>query len=135
MNRLAAIAVTVALGALVGCYTVESGKAPRACGENVDEHVIAYNYGWNLFGCIPIVCGNANTDSWCPFTFFKDEVTHDAVLGGLKRHAAERNSRLSEVTCLDDKTVFFDFYYAPLPWIIQYKEVNYSAMTVKGDAK
>lgn len=135
MRVVSILALAAALFASGGCFVLESAKAPAACGDAVDEHLIAYNYGWNLFGCIPIVCGNANEDSWCPFAFFRNDVTHERVAERMRRYAERKGVRLEEVTCLDDRDVFFDLYYAPVPWIIQYKEVNFSAMTVKGGAE
>lgn len=123
--------------ALAGCFSVESAKAPPVMGEDAVEHVIVYNYGWNLFGCLPVVCGNGNFDSWCPFAFFRNEVRQDLAQAKLVDYADERNCDLRDLMVFDDRDVFFDFYYAPIPWVIQYKEINLSATLVKkaGEAR
>lgn len=121
--------------ALSGCFALESAKTPPVMGEDALEHVIVYNYGWNLFGCLPIVCGNADFDSWCPFTFFRNEVRQDLAQAKLVRLAEERGCELRDLLVFNDRDVFFDFYYAPIPWVVQYKEVNASATLVKRGGK
>lgn len=121
--------------ALSGCFVVDTAKTPPIMGEDAVEHVVAYNYGWNLFGCLPIVCGNDNLDSWCAFTFFKDEVRNDLVQAKIIKYAEDHNCDLKDLMLFHDRDVFFDFYYAPIPWVIQYKEVNCSATLVKKSGK
>ena len=121
--------------ALSGCFALEPAKAPPVLGEDAVEHVIVYNYGWNLFGCLPVVCGNDNEESWCPFTFFRDEVRLDLAQAKLFNRAESLGCDVRDYAVLKDRDVFFDFYYAPIPWVIQYKEVNCSATLVKRGGK
>ena len=89
------------------------------------------NYGWTLFGCVPLVCGNANADSWCPFTFFWNDLKPEQAKSRLDAVAAERNAVAKDVWYYGTNDVLFDAYYAPVPWVIVYKEVNISANLVK----
>lgn len=116
---------------LAGCFVLDAGKLPKGVGDDAVENVIVYNYGWNLFGLIPFVCGNRNADSWCPFAFFRDDVKHEYVHEWLMDYAKKNGYEISKVVGMDDEDVFFDFYYLPLPWIIQYHEVTYSAIMAK----
>lgn len=128
-------AILVGAAALAGCCHVEATKSPPVMGGDCVEHAIAYNYGWNLFGCLPIVCGNANGESWCPFSFFTDEVRGELLMDRLRERAEKAGLELKDIVCYNDRDVFFDFYYAPVPWIIQYREVNCSATFVRSRTK
>lgn len=118
-------------GLLAGCFSLEREPAIPQMGADAVEHVIAYNSGWYLLGCLPLVCGNVNDSSWCPFSIFCDEVQHGLVGGRVLSEAEKCGCDVRDMTCLDDQLVFFDCYYAPVPWIIQYKEVNVSANFVR----
>ena len=118
-------------GILAGCFSLEKTPAVPQMGEDAVEHVIAYNCGWYLFGCLPLLCGNINESSWCPFSFFCDEVRHELVGDKVLSCAEAQGCDVRDFVCFDDRLVFFDCYYAPVPWIIQYKEVNVSANFVR----
>lgn len=124
------LAFALALTSLTtGCFTVDSGTS-ALLAPGADEHVIVRNYGWNLFGCVPLVCGNADVESFWGSTFFSDEVTLDVVHEVLARHAAAGGREIRDVVALDDRQALFvpfSISYIPIPWIVQYKEVNVSA--------
>ena len=127
MRRLALALVFASL--MSGCFTVDSGTS-ALLAPDADEHVIVRNYGWNLFGFIPLVCGNADVDSFWGSTFFSDEVTLDVAHDVLARHAAAGGREIRDVVVLDDRQALFvpfSISYIPIPWIVQYKEVNVSA--------
>lgn len=126
MSRLAA----VALALCAGCYSVEVVDSP-VFGDASAGHVTVSNYGWTLFGCVPVVCGNANADSWCPFAFFCNDLRPEQAMSRLSSVAAERNAAETDVWYFGTNDVLFDLYYAPIPWVIVYKEVNLSANLVK----
>jgi len=131
--RLSAILLTILVA---GCCSLERTPAIAEMGDDAVEHVIAYNGGWYLFGCLPIVCGNEDLDSWCPFAFFRDEVRHELVGAKVIARAEGLGCDLRDFLCYDERLVFFDCYYAPVPWVLQYKEVNVSANLVrKGPVK
>lgn len=125
------IAIT-ALALCAGCYSVEIAESPVLGAESAG-HVTVSNYGWTLFGCVPLVCGNANAGSWCPFTFFWNDLRPEQAKARLDAVAAERNAVETDVWYLGTNDVLFDAYYSPVPWIIVYKEVNLSANLVKKD--
>lgn len=125
------IAIT-ALALCAGCYSVEIAESPVLGAESAG-HVTVSNYGWTLFGCVPLVCGNANAESWCPFTFFWNDLRPEQAKARLDAVAAERNAVETDVWYLGTNDVLFDAYYSPVPWIIVYKEVNLSANLVKKD--
>ncbi|MBO7721216.1 MAG: hypothetical protein J6T01_02300 [Kiritimatiellae bacterium] len=127
MKRLLTVA---ALAAASGCFSVDVAESPLL-GENSAGHVVVCNYGWTLFGCVPLVCGNANGDSWCPFTFFKDEIKPEYAREKLLTLAEARASDVEDLHFLGDSCVIFDMWYVPVPWIIVYKETNLSANLVK----
>ena len=129
--------VSLALAhACAGCFTVDSGTS-ALLAPDADEHVIVRNYGWNLFGCVPLVCGNADVESVWGATFFSDEVTLEVASAALARHAAAGGREIRDVVALDDRKAFIaSFSHIPIPWIVQYKEVNVSAtLAPKGGAR
>jgi len=115
----------VALGALClsGCYTLDS--APVL--DTSREHVLVQNYGWSLFNCIPIFCGNAAKDPSCPFVMFRDDVTMEKIQERFDEYAAGRSVECP-VFHIDD-TKFISIYSIPIPipYIVCYKEVSLSA--------
>lgn len=133
---MAKIAIAMVMFAtFAGCFSVDVAKSP-VLGEEVEAHVVVSNYGWNLFGCVPLVCGNENFESWCPFTFFRNEVRQEIAYAKLEEEANRRNCDLANLMTLGDDAVLFDipvweYAYAPIPWVLQYHEVNYSAVLVR----
>ena len=87
--------VIVALGLLTGCFSVDVAESP-VLGERSAGHVYVSNWGWTLFGCVPLVCGNANFDSWCPVTFFKDEIRPDIAYDKLVSLAERKDANLED---------------------------------------
>lgn len=115
-----------------GCYTVELTKSP-VLGPDAEGHVYIRNSGWNILGCIPLVCGNANTDSWCGVAFFCDDTTLEIAKDKLVKLATEKNCDIKDVTYLDDRAVIQTFGSIPIPWLVQSKLVEISATLVKKD--
>ena len=117
---------------LSGCYTVELAKSP-VLGPDVEGHVYIRNSGWNILGCIPIVCGNANMESRCGVAFFCDDTKLEIAKDKLVKLAAEKNCDIKDVTYLDDRAVIQTFGSIPIPWLVQSKLVEVSATLVKKD--
>ena len=110
---------------LSGCMSVESAPTPSGGG----EHVLARNYGWTLFNCIPLVCGNASADATCRFVMFRNDVTMERVQAKLAEYAAGR-----EISCPvyhNADSVFTSLFGFPIPYLLCYSEVSVSA-TLKG---
>ena len=115
---------------LAGCFSVDVARSP-VLGPEVEEHVVIGNYGWTLFGCVPLVCGNANSDSWCPLTFFQNEIRPELAYEKLIARAEEKDCDVCDLHFLGDNFVLFDAWYAPVPWVLVYKETNLSANLVR----
>ena len=131
MNKLKhAACIAVASISLAGCFSVEVASSP-VLGEDVAKHVTVENYGWYLFGCIPLACGNEKLDSWCPFSLFCDEVRAPIAYAKLKDVARRENCEIVDFYMIDDNSVLFEAYYMTIPWIMVRKEVSISANLVK----
>ena len=124
-KRLAALAAL----ALSGCFTVDVATSP-ILGDGIEKHVVAENYGWYLFGCLPLACGNKDLDSWCPFSLFCDEVRPELVYEKMTDVARRESCRLRDVTVYDDNNVLFDCYVT-IPWIVVTKDIFVSATLEK----
>lgn len=106
---------------LSGCYSLDS--APVANFGR--EHVLVRNYGWSLFNCIPILCGNAAKDPACSFVMFRDDVTMEKIRDRFDEYAAGRSVECPVLHVDDNK--FISIYNIPIPYIVCYKEVSFSA--------
>ena len=125
------LAFALALACLAsGCYTVRTAQSP-ILGPDVEEHVYIRNKAWNILGCIPVVCGNANQGSWCGTAFFRDDATLENAKNTLVQLAAEKNCDIRDVTYLDDSAVIQTFGSIPIPWLVQAKLIEVSATLVK----
>ena len=118
---------------LCGCFSVKVASSP-ILGEDVKTHVTVDNYGWYLFGCLPLACGNEKLDSWCAFSLFCDEVRPEIAYGKLKDVAARENCEIRDYFMINDNDVLFNFFDFNIPWIIVTKEVSISANLVKKGA-
>lgn len=118
------------IAALTGCFSVDRVQSPLL-GERSAGHVVVCNYGWTLFGCVPLICGNANEDSWCPVTFFKNEIKPELAHAKLIDLAEREKCDIEDLHLMGDNYVLFDAWYAPVPWVLVYKETNISANLIK----
>ena len=118
---------------LCGCFSVKVASSP-ILGEDVKTHVTVDNYGWYLFGCLPLACGTEKLDSWCAFSLFCDEVRPEIAYGKLKDVAARENCEIRDYFMINDNDVLFNFFDFNIPWIIVTKEVSISANLVKKGA-
>ena len=132
MNRFRVVSLLLLTG-VSGCFSVDVIESP-ILGERSGGHVVVCNYGWTLFGCVPLVCGNENTESWCPLTFFKDEIRPEYAHRKLIDLAEARDCDVTDLNLMGDNNVLFDAWYAPIPWIVVYRETNLSANLVKRKA-
>ncbi len=115
---------------LCGCFSVKVASSP-ILGDDVKSHVTVDNYGWYLFGCVPLACGNEKLDSWCAFSLFCDEVRPEIAYGKLKDVAARENCEIRDFRMVNDNDVLFDFFGYNIPWIVVTKEVRISANLAK----
>ena len=115
---------------LAGCFSVEVASSP-VLGEDVAKHVTVDTYGWYLFGCVPLVCGNEKLDSWCPFSLFCDEVRPEIAYGKLKNVATAEKCDIRDFYLVNDNNVLFEAFNVTIPWILVTKEISISANLVK----
>lgn len=126
MRKTVLTALSCAAAAcLSGCLSLDSAALPSGGG----EHVLARNYGWSLFNCIPFVCGNASPDPSCGFVMFRDDVTMEKVQARLADRAGGR--RIECPVYHNADRIFITLFGIPIPYIVCYKEVSVSA-TLKG---
>ena len=114
---------------LAGCFTVESEVSKT----NGEEHVVVINYGWSLFNCIPLFCGNTTTEGRNgPWAFFRDDVTMDKVQSAFLNHAKERGRTATDLNYHNYDTIMINLPILglpiPIPYIITYKEVQLSGV-------
>lgn len=128
--KTAAMALAAAMLALGGCFTVEEAST-SALGRGVKKHVMVENYGWYLFGCVPIVCGNENLASWCPFSLFCDEVKMPIAYSKLEELAEREGCKIADLHIDDDNEVLFNAYYVTIPWVVVCRNVCISANLVE----
>ena len=128
-----AACMAVASISLAGCFSVKVASSP-VLGEDVKKHVTVDNYGWYLFGSLPLACGNEKLDSWCAFSLFCNEVTPEIVYGKLKNIATRENCEIRDFRLINDNDVLFNFFDFNIPWVIVTKEVRVSANLVKKGA-
>jgi len=100
---------------------------------NGEEHVVAINYGWSLFNCIPLFCGNANgSGRVSPWAFFRDDVTMDKVQARFLQHAADKGRQAHDLNYHNYSSVMFDLplvgFSIPIPYVITYKEIQLSGV-------
>lgn len=110
MNMLRLTAATVALAAFSGCYSIHVATSPdfsncRIAAEDgriPTAHMLVQNDGWFLFDRIPIICGNSDVESWCPWTLFKDEVSMEYVQKVIVNRAKERGERILQMNAINN---------------------------------
>lgn len=115
----------VAVG-VSGCFSVDSAVTSSS-GE---EYAVVRNYGWKVFRYIPLVCGNADEDSWLPWTFFRDDMTMDKIQTRFMDFAAKRGKTPVNIEYTDYDTVMFNLplvqYPLPIPYLLCYREIQIS---------
>lgn len=118
---------------LSGCFSIDSAKM-KSTG---DEHVLVHNFGWQLFNCIPLACGNAEPDASCPFVLFRDDVTMEKVQSRFAGYADGRE--IIDPTYHNNNSVFFNVAFLnvpfPIPYVLCYREVALSGTIRKGGAE
>ena len=128
ISRLLTV-LTVALS-LAGCFSLDSSRDP-ATG---NEHVLVSNYGWRLFNCIPLFCGNAynGRDQLGPWAFFRDDVTLEKIQGRFMDYAKENGRTISDLSYHNYETVLFTIPSTaipiPIPYIVCYREIQLSGV-------
>jgi hypothetical protein len=127
---------------LGGCYSMDVGTNTALQNselkEGVDkpiEHVLISNYGWYLFNCIPLVCGNATRGESFPWKFFTDQVNPILLHDRMMEYANSKNANVKNIVFTRDERVFFEVpgteIPCPLPFLVCYHEIQLSGVLVK----
>lgn len=132
MNFARAVAAFAACAVLAGCFSLETA-AIRTSGR---EHVLASNYGWYLFHCIPLACGNASRSPWAPWAFFRDDVTLDKIQTRFMERVG--GGDVQDLSYSTQESVMLQIpglnFPLPIPYLLTYREVQLSG-TTEGAAK
>lgn len=112
---------------LAGCCTIDRAALPDG-----GDHVLARNYGWYLFGVLPVACGDASMQEGSKFKLFSDNVTPDHMQRCVVEDAARHGKTVTDLVCdfEDDIWLKIPFIYIdiPLPYIITYHEIQISGV-------
>ena len=117
-----------AAACLTGCFSIHSAQVP---GEG-NEHLVVHNYGWYLFGQIPVGCGNATPNALIPFVVFRDDVKMDIIQGTYLKYASEKEKTPTNLAYDVKEDVMFTVpilgYSIPVPYLLTYREVQLSGV-------
>ena len=136
-------AALAALTSSAGCVSVQRTTRVASAGTGIQgtpgtpvEHVHVSNYGYYLFNCIPIFCGNTAKDFLGETVWFSDEVTLAKTQGVLVETARNRRYRIADIQPHVRSTCFFGAipYVGTTFGLVWYKEVQVSAVLVRPDA-
>ena len=127
---------------LSGCCSIHIASSPdfsncrlAAEGERIPTaHMLVQNDGWFLFDRLPLVCGNVDTESWFPWTFFKDEVSMECVQRSIVRRAKIRGERIVQMNAINHNVTLMTFpgtQGLSVPYILCHRETQISAVFVK----
>ena len=110
---------------LCGCFTVDKAIAP-----NSHMHIHIENYGWYLFGVIPLVCGNTTPESILPFSILRNDVTMDKLQRHVDILAKETHTTAFNISYVEKEEVFFQVPFSnisvPIPYFITYRDLQLS---------
>lgn len=139
MRTILLIMTMTLLFLLCGCYSMEiaSNEAFRNSNATNDssapiEHVLVSNYGWYLFNCIPLVCGNASHDASFPWKFFTKQVSPAVLHDRMMSYANSKKANVRNLVATHNEKVFFDIpgsdIPVPIPFLLCYQEIQLSAI-------
>lgn len=146
MKQTAKTFLAMCAALLAGCYSMDisTTDALKESALSADEgqpveHVVVANYGWFLFDCIPVVCGNATPGATFPWKFFSNQVTPDLLHDQLMAHAASIHTDARDLTFFRDENIIFTVpgidFPLPLPYVLTYREIQFSAVLTKRSEK
>ena len=130
---------------LEGCYSLETASNAALRKSDIDrtdtpiEHVMVSNYGWYLFNCIPLVCGNASADALFPWKLFHDHVNPVILHERLMRYAKSKKASVKDLIATRDEKIFLEIpgigIPVPIPFLLCYQEVQISGILVDTKTK
>lgn len=116
---------------LTGCFSLQKA-AIRTTGQ---EHVHVANYGWFLFHCIPVACGNASLNAWTPWVHFRDDVTMDKIQGRFMNYANGQGCAVTDMDYVTNESVMLNIpglnFLLPIPYLLTYREIQLSGVLTK----
>ncbi len=111
-----------------GCFSIDVA----ANRHTRERHVLVTNYGWYLFGKIPLVCGNVSPRRFTPFAFFRDDVTMDKIQSRFIDFARKEGCEARDMMYHMSDQVLFTLPGSsisfPLPYFITYREIQLSGV-------
>jgi len=137
------VCALVSLVLVAGCVNVQQANRVAPAGVALHgtpgtpvEYVQVSNFGYYLFNCIPIFCGNTADDRQGNTIWFSDEVTLAKTQDILVDRARSRNCQMAALQPQVKSTCFFSAipYVGTTFGILWYKEVQLSAALVRPDA-
>ena len=137
MKRIAKMVFLAGSILFAGCFSMDVAttdslkkSALTPADGSPKEHVVVSNYGWYLFNCIPLACGNAAPDATFPWKFFSNQVTSGILHDRMMAHAAAHNADIKDLTFFRDEKVIFDLpgtdFPVPIPYVLCYREIQFS---------
>lgn len=128
MRHFIHLLVLTLLASTAGCFSVARAPLPHDTG----DQVVVSNYGWFLFDCIPIVCGNSDPDSLTPWIFFRDDVTMPIIQRKFVEIANSSSNQLSNLVYRTHSEVMFEIpgvnIPLPIPYLLTYREIQLSGV-------
>lgn len=116
---------------LTGCFSLDTGVSDITR----EEQILVSNYGWKLFDCIPLFCGNATegtSGKVFPFVLFRDDVTMDKIQGRLMSYAARNQRQVDHLVYHDFSSVMLYLpmigEVLPIPYVLTYRELQLSGV-------
>ena len=133
---------TACMVLLGGCYSLDVADMRRETASGIavhgqkgepQRHVVVANYGWYLFNCIPVVCGNAKPDPFLPWSFFEDQVHETVLQDRLSGYAAALACDVTDLNIFRNEQILLDVYNVPIPipYLCCYREMLLSAVLAK----
>jgi len=128
---------------MTGCVSVQQTNRVAPAGVTLQgtagtpaEHLHVSNFGYYLFNCIPIFCGNTAEDRHGNTIWFSDEVTLAKTQNIVVDHVRARNCKMAALHPHVKSTCFFSSipYVGTTFGILWYKEVQMSAVLVRPNA-
>jgi hypothetical protein len=116
-----------------GCMSIERSASEYVmAGKHVvpGEQVLISNYGYYLFGCIPLFTGSASGRGTA---FFRDDATLDKTQKYLSNLADEEGAAVVHIQPMVNSTCSFSVipYIGSTLGLVWYKEIQLSATIVK----
>ena len=145
MKRMTQTLLFAGAALLAGCYSMDiatTNSLKKSALSPDDgrpmEHVVVSNYGWYLFNCIPLACGNATVGASFPWKFFSNQVKSELLHDRMMMHAAAQNADVKDLTFFRDEKVIFDLpgtdFPLPIPYILCYREIQFSGVLTQRQA-